>query len=290
MPDEPATLDAPVEEPEVVTPEEPASPEGDAPSEGGGERLEVIRDLFKGATVAELRAALDDVPTDVRSELEAEIERRGEQRAATRKRETQEATESRLGLWKPYAERYQRAQSYLQAAVSRAKAGDIDAISNVDAITAAMDDYHNGGIAKVVLENEAYVGPLVDRLLPDLTPEEQKKLDKPLYEFGRTGLASHVMPVLAELAMERARKEGFDEGLKKGQQDREAKVALAEKLAKIEEIRKQAPGVPVTGQAVSKTDERTRLQKEIAAFDPMKLPPQERAAKLKELQQRARSA
>ncbi len=284
---EPAVLEP---EPVVATPEEPASPEGDAAPEEGGERQEVIRDLFRGMTVAELKAALDEVPTDVRSDVEQEIERRGEQRATTRQKETKDATESRLKLWQPYAERYPKAQSFLQQAVSKAKSGDTDALTNVDALTAALDDYHNGAVAKVVLENEGYVSTWLDAILPDPSPEEKSKLDKPLYEFGRTGLASHVVPVATELAMERARKEGFEAGVKKGQQDKEAKAALADKLAKLQEIKNQAPGVPVHGSAVSRSSERSRLQKEIDDFDPMKLPPNERMGKLKELQQRLRSA
>lgn len=279
---EPQTIAAP--EVEEVSPAPQEAGEA-APAEDAGS---VLRDFFRQHVTSpeEFAAALEEVPEEFRTPIMQEWERRGEQRSRTRKQETDTARDGRLGTWKPYADNYANAEAFLQSAIRRANAGDLDALSNVQVLAKAMDDYRNGAVGKVILENEAYVPDLIDTLLPDLTPEEQQKLDKPLYEFGRTGIASKVVPLAVELAQERARKAGYDEGFKKGQQDRAAKAVLAEKLTKLEEVRKQAAGLPVNGRAVTVEDERAQIQREISQFDPTGMSVTEGMKQLNDLRQR----
>lgn len=263
-PEVPAT-EAPVEPP-IAEPEVVAPPEGDAaPPDEGTDRGELIRELFKGATVDELRAALEDVPAETRSELEAEIEKRGETRAQTRKHEMSEAKANRLAAWKPYIDNLSSADGYVKGSIARMKAGDQ---TDLNQLERAINDATLGHTGRVLIENESYVDNLIDQVLPDLTAEEAKSLDKPLYEFSRTGQAGKIIPDVFKLALERAKTEAFAEGVKKGEGNRETKIKLAEKLAKIAEIRKQAPGVSLNGHAESTSDRRSALVQEIDAIDP----------------------
>lgn len=271
--------DVAVQEPEVQVVEEetPAapianvaetlSPEGDDVDEAAETRLELIRELFKGAKADELRAALDEVPPEIRGELEAEIERKGEQRAQTRQREVSDAKTVRKSGLEPLAQARQGAQTWLSQQIGKAKAGDFDAL-NPDQLIGAIDAYYNGGIAHVSLENEQALDKAIDTYLPNLTESELKELDKPLYEFGRTGEVAKALPKIVELAIERAKADAFAEGVKKGEQSKQAKSALAERLAKISEIKKQAPGVSPRGRSQTAGDRRTSLMNEIEAIDP----------------------
>ena len=71
---------------------------------------------------------------------------------------------------------------------------------SLETLTAAINDYRNGAVAQVVLQNEAYVDTLIEKFLPDITPDEESQLEKPLYEFGRTGVAAELVPLLLTLA------------------------------------------------------------------------------------------
>lgn len=254
--------------PEIAPTTPESSPEGEPESEIDETRLELFRELFKGAKVDELRAALDEVPEDVRGELESEIERRVEQRTSTRQKEVDTAKTARRSAFEPLAAKRGDAQSWLARQVGKAKAGDFDALQNPDQLIAAIDDYYNGGIAHVSVENEKAIDQVFDKHLPNLTPEEQAALDKPLYDFGRTGEVSKVLPKLMELAIERAKSDAFAEGVKKGEASKQAKVALAEKLAKLSEIKQQSPGRVPNGRSQTASGNRAALLAEMKSIDP----------------------
>ena len=248
------------------TPVTPSPAEGDGEAAADETKLELIKDLFKGATVAELKAALDVVPTEIRSELESEIERRGEQRVRTREKEIDEGQTARTAAFQAIASDAQKAQFALQQRVKAAKQGDAFALSDPDTLASEIDAYRNGAIASVALENEALMAPVRRQFLPDPTPEEKAKLEKALYEDGRRGTFTQV-PVVVELAIARARAEGHAAGLKEGADSKAAKESLAAKLAKITEVKQQSPGVPINGKPASSEGARAALMRDMKSID-----------------------
>lgn len=258
----------PAEEP-IVEEAAPSPVEGEAPPPAEEDKLNLIREVFKGATVTELRAALDEVPTEVRTELESEIERRGEQRWQTRERERTTSTSDRHEEYRRIIAEKGRAESELNMRLRRVMAGDPNAFNGMQAtdIAAHIDTYANGTLAQAMLENEEMLGPLREKYLPELSNEERQALDKALYEDARRGTITQV-PIVVDLAIERARKEGFEEGVKKGEQNRQAKAQLAEKVERILSIQKQAPGVqPSGGRSVTKEDERVAIAREMQSIN-----------------------
>lgn len=260
----------PVVEPVVETPLLDDSPEPEpvvVPSEEGEpdstERLDTLKELFKGATVAELRAALDDVPPEVRSELESEIERRGEQRERTRKQEVDSSTDERLGAYKAVKDAATSAESHLK--VELKKLADQEDLVYAQALATQIESYKAGGIAAIVEKNEQAIGPLLQQYLPDQTAEEKERLDKPLYQFGKTGEVDKALTVIMELAVARAKAEGIKEGQGQAARSRESKESLAEKAAQIMAVKKQSPGAPIKGGSLTAASLReqysTKMQK-----------------------------
>ncbi len=273
---------APVEAPPSPAPAGETPPTPDAG--------DVLKDFFRlhVKSPEELQAALESVPEEFRAPITSEWERRGEQRVQTRAQEVQTAKDARMAVWQPLATEYPRAEAYLNAAVNRAKAGDPEALSNVDGIAQAINAYRNGAVAKIVLENEGYVPKLMDSLLPDLTKEEEAKLERPLYEFGRTGVASQVVPLIAELAIQRRETAAFEKGRQKGLKDLGAKERLAEAATNLQRIKNETVGVSPAGSQVSREGALSSINQEIAAFDPTQFPAGEREAKLADLWARKR--
>ncbi len=243
--DEVALVEEAVAEPEVViSPEEGETPEDD------GTRQNLLKDLFKGATLAELKAALEEAPTEIRDELVGEIERRGEQRVQTRQKEVDTALDARTTAFRTAQQQAEQARVTLQAKVTRAKQGDTFALSDADALANEIDAYRNGAVASIALENEALMAPIRSQFLPDPSAEEKAKLEKALYEDGRRGTFTQ-FPVVMELAIERAKAEARAEGIAEGKRSLEAKESLLSKAAKLTEVKKQSPGVPMNGKAAS---------------------------------------
>lgn len=266
----PAPPETPAEPVEPVAPPEtpPASPPpsttvGDAEQDDGEREPDLS--ALKGLSEAQLEAVLEAADPEARDRVVGKYETAGEQRARTRKQEMDGAKTSRLGLWKPYVDNLPAAKGYVDGTLARVKAGDFDAL-DPKVLEAAIRDAGFGATGQILLENEAYVDTVLDTFLPDMTPEETQALDKPLYEFARTGMAGKVMPVLMELALKRAKAEGVAEGIKKGLSDKQAKQELAEKLEKIETIRKEAPGVIPNGKAPTSQSQRDTYSRAVAQF------------------------
>ena len=291
MPEETAVAEPVAPEVIAASVEAPASPEvtGEPQPQAESGDPNVLREFFRQhiKSPEELAAALEEVPEEYRAPIVSEYEKRGEQRRQTQEKEKQTARQSRLDAWQPYVEKYTSAEAYLTATMARAQAGD-ESAWNAPQLAAAINDYRNGAVGKVLLANEAYVPELVDSLLPEMTREEQQRLEKPLYDFARTGLSKDVVSAAMELYGARMQAKGYEAGMQKGLKDREAKAALAEKVQKIAEIQKQAPGIAVPGAQSSRESQLEQVRLEIADFDPAKFPPEERQSRFNELQARLR--
>jgi len=257
-----------VETPEVIAePEETISPpEGEVVEPEQGTDEPDLKTLLKGTSVDELKALLDSVDPEVRGELEQEIERRGEQRATTRQREVERASDARTTAFKQFTESGNKAASFLRERINRAQQGDPEALTDTNSLAQAIDAYRNGAVASAALDNEQMLSPLRDKYLPEPTPEERTKLEKALYDDGVKGTLSQ-LPIMLELATARAREEGKAEGIKQGERNREAKAAVAEKLRKLTEVKKQAAGVQPQGRARTPSENNTALVREMESID-----------------------
>lgn len=277
-----------VEAPPVVVeqaPTEPVVPSEPAPSPVEGEQQEQPEGngsaIPRADTREEIEAFLASASPQAREAYERDVEARGEQRAQTRKKETDTAVAGRLEAWKPYVDNLPNAQAYVTAQMAKVKGGDL--LDDPKLFEQASQQLNVGTLGKVVLENEAYVQPLLDKYLPELTKDEADKLDKPLYKFGQTGMAKEAVNAIFEVAVERAKKEAFDAGVKKGEGNLAARESLLEKYEKVAKIKQEGAGVSPNGKPSSVADERARLGAEIAAFDPTKMTHADAQAKLAEL-------
>lgn len=278
----------PVEEPVAVPVEEPvAEPEPVAsPPEGGEEAApsegnDLLRQLASSASADELRILIDAAQPEEREKLVKDYEGRGEQRALNRKKEVSQKAEERLAQWKPFVDNLPNAQAYVNQQLSRVKAGEL--LDNPQLFEQVQQQIVTGAIGQMLLSNEAYVPTLVEKYLPEMTVDEQAKLEKPLYKFGQTGLAKDAIESIFEVALDRATQEAFDKGVAKGEGNLKARETLLEKLTKAQQIKNETAGVSPNGKAVSLSDERARLNAEIQSFDPSKMTFTEGQEKLKEL-------
>ena len=259
MPDETAVLET------EVLPETPAEEPAEAPAEEPQDE-EKVPDLsaLKGLKPAQLRVLIDEADPEARAEIEAEYERRATQRAQTRSKEADTAETGRHNFYQQAIELGKQAEADLQTRARRFKAGDTEAFQD-EHVLAAIDAYRTGGVASLVLQNEQSLAPIRDKYLPDLAPDEAEQLEKVLYEDRRSGKLTQ-LPVLMELVAARAKAAGFEEGLKKGTSDKQAKKELAEKLEKIEQIRAEsAPGLP-RGKPASVQTQRDAYARAVAQF------------------------
>lgn len=257
-------------EPSVAEPEQPASPEveaptGDAPQEAEPEAGKVA-DLLKDISAEELRLLVEQASPEVREKALAEQIKRAEQRGETR---TREQYESRTQRTSAYEEGIRNGDQWGQWLDQQA-----DTVSPlINALNYAMqqgDEQMARGYLSQIAQNltpdnlkgartaievaarfkaasdqdqqlKGFIRKHGDLFQGDLaiTEEEAEALNNLTYNDGRTGKTDTAFRMF-DLLLERAEKRGEAKGLEKGRGEKEASAKLAEKLAGLADAKANA--------------------------------------------------
>jgi len=250
--------------PEAPLPVEPAAPVAPpAPIEPEEEQFDLS--VLKKLTAAQLREVIDAADETVRDEALQEHSKRVQQRVQTQDREAATAEDGRHTFYQQQAQAGIVSYQRLAARAQRLLQGETEAFAD-QGVLQDIDNYRNGAIANVVFENEKSIAPVRQKFLGDMTDEEAKRLEKPLYEDRRAGTLTQ-LPILFEIVAERAREEGREEGRKLAEKSREAKKELVEQLRQVTAVKKQAPGVTPNGRAKQPGEDRAAVVRDMQSID-----------------------